>query len=89
MSCHIVLGHSVCCHVHGFEPYFYINCPPGMGHDDIPRFRQVLEVPWFLFLFFFCFFLLACSDVFVLVIDSLLCFFACVIGQNGGGEPEQ
>ncbi|PRQ49453.1 putative DNA-directed DNA polymerase [Rosa chinensis] len=36
-------GHSVCCHVHGFEPYFYINCPPGMGHDDIPRFRQTLE----------------------------------------------
>lgn len=36
-------GHSVCCHVHGFEPYFYISCPPGMGHDDIPRFRQILE----------------------------------------------
>ncbi|CAK9171492.1 unnamed protein product [Ilex paraguariensis] len=36
-------GHSVCCHVHGFEPYFYISCPPGMGPDDISRFHRVLE----------------------------------------------
>lgn len=36
-------GHSVCCHVHGFEPYFYISCPPGMGPDDISRFHQTLE----------------------------------------------
>ncbi|XP_051126650.1 DNA polymerase delta catalytic subunit [Andrographis paniculata] len=36
-------GHSVCCKVHGFEPYFYINCPPGMGPDDISRFHQILE----------------------------------------------
>ncbi|KAL3844768.1 hypothetical protein ACJIZ3_002171 [Penstemon smallii] len=36
-------GHSVCCHVHGFEPYFYISCPPGMGPDDISHFHQLLE----------------------------------------------
>ncbi|XP_041004890.1 DNA polymerase delta catalytic subunit isoform X2 [Juglans microcarpa x Juglans regia] len=36
-------GHSVCCHVHGFEPYFYISCLPGMGPDDISRFHQTLE----------------------------------------------
>ncbi|XP_075498392.1 DNA polymerase delta catalytic subunit [Primulina tabacum] len=36
-------GLSVCCHVHGFEPYFYISCPPGMGPDDISRFHQILE----------------------------------------------
>lgn len=36
-------GHSVCCLVHGFEPYFYISCPPGMGPDDISRFQQILE----------------------------------------------
>ncbi|KAL0863005.1 hypothetical protein Bca101_042123 [Brassica carinata] len=36
-------GHSVCCFVHGFEPYFYISCPPGMGPDDISRFHQSLE----------------------------------------------
>ncbi|KAM7523503.1 hypothetical protein LguiA_013405 [Lonicera macranthoides] len=36
-------GHSICCHVHGFEPYFYISCPPGMGPDDISRFHQILE----------------------------------------------
>lgn len=38
------VGHSVCCLVHGFEPYFYISCPPGMGPDDISRFQQTLEV---------------------------------------------
>ncbi|XP_028123065.1 DNA polymerase delta catalytic subunit isoform X1 [Camellia sinensis] len=36
-------GHSACCHVHGFEPYFYISCPPGMGPDDISHFHQILE----------------------------------------------
>ncbi|THG23491.1 hypothetical protein TEA_028792 [Camellia sinensis var. sinensis] len=36
-------GHIVCCHVHGFEPYFYISCPPGMGPDDISHFHQILE----------------------------------------------
>ncbi|CAK7354806.1 unnamed protein product [Dovyalis caffra] len=36
-------GHSVCCFVHGFEPYFYISCPPGMGPDDISHFHQILE----------------------------------------------
>ncbi|XP_024962996.1 DNA polymerase delta catalytic subunit isoform X2 [Cynara cardunculus var. scolymus] len=36
-------GNSVCCNVHGFEPYFYISCPPGMGPDDISRFHQILE----------------------------------------------
>ncbi|XP_022843292.1 DNA polymerase delta catalytic subunit [Olea europaea var. sylvestris] len=36
-------GHSVCCSVHGFEPYFYISCPPGMSPDDISHFHQALE----------------------------------------------
>ncbi|XP_021772557.1 DNA polymerase delta catalytic subunit-like [Chenopodium quinoa] len=36
-------GHSVCCNVHGFEPYFYISCPSGMGPDDISHFHQILE----------------------------------------------
>ncbi|MED6216571.1 DNA polymerase delta catalytic subunit [Stylosanthes scabra] len=36
-------GHSVCCNVHGFEPYFYISCSPGMGPDDISHFHQTLE----------------------------------------------
>ncbi|XP_011099704.1 DNA polymerase delta catalytic subunit [Sesamum indicum] len=36
-------GHSVCSLVHGFEPYFYISCPPGMGPDDISHFHQILE----------------------------------------------
>ncbi|EYU20983.1 hypothetical protein MIMGU_mgv1a026222mg [Erythranthe guttata] len=36
-------GHSVCCLVHGFEPYFYANCPLGMGPDDITRVHQILE----------------------------------------------
>jgi len=36
-------GHSICCQVHGFEPYFYIGCPSGMGPDDISRFHQTLE----------------------------------------------
>ncbi|KAD5961963.1 hypothetical protein E3N88_13436 [Mikania micrantha] len=37
------LGNSGCCNVHGFERYFYISCPPGMGPDDISCFHQILE----------------------------------------------
>ncbi|XP_020676528.1 DNA polymerase delta catalytic subunit [Dendrobium catenatum] len=37
-------GHSVCCYVHGFEPYFYVSCPAGMSPDDISGFHQTLEV---------------------------------------------
>ncbi|XP_050205560.1 DNA polymerase delta catalytic subunit isoform X2 [Mercurialis annua] len=36
-------GHSVCCNVHGFEPYFYISCPNGMGPDDISSIQHILE----------------------------------------------
>ncbi|KAK1371435.1 Dna polymerase delta catalytic subunit [Heracleum sosnowskyi] len=36
-------GHSVCCNVHGFEPYFYASCPKGTGPDDIARFHKILE----------------------------------------------
>ncbi|WOG82089.1 hypothetical protein DCAR_0101250 [Daucus carota subsp. sativus] len=36
-------GHSVCCNVHGFEPYFYVSCPPGMEPDGISRFHKILE----------------------------------------------
>ncbi|KAF5188803.1 Dna polymerase delta catalytic subunit, partial [Thalictrum thalictroides] len=36
-------GHSVCCNVHGFEPYLYMSCPPGMGPDDVSCFHRSLE----------------------------------------------
>lgn len=36
-------GNSVCCNVHGFEPYFYISCLDGIEPDDIPKFRNTLE----------------------------------------------
>ena len=36
-------GHSVCAFVHGFEPYFYTQCPPGFGPDDCVAFRASLN----------------------------------------------
>lgn len=54
-----LLGHSVCCLVHGFEPYFYISCPQGMGPDDISCFHQTLEVK---FDFSFCQF--SCDELY-------------------------
>ena len=36
-------GNSVCCFVHGFEPYFYAPAPPGFGPDDLPGFKSVLN----------------------------------------------
>ncbi|KAF9601089.1 hypothetical protein IFM89_016062, partial [Coptis chinensis] len=36
-------GHSVCCNIHGFEPYFYVSCPQEMGPDDVSHFHHILE----------------------------------------------
>ncbi|XP_065184381.1 DNA polymerase delta catalytic subunit-like [Sycon ciliatum] len=37
-------GHSVCAHVHGFAPYFYVPAPPaGMKDGDAEAFRSVLN----------------------------------------------
>lgn len=37
-------GNSICCHVHGFAPYFYCAIPPGFGPDDVDNFRKALNV---------------------------------------------
>ncbi|CAN8270830.1 unnamed protein product [Cochlearia groenlandica] len=36
-------GHSVCCRVHGFKPYFYISCPPGLSPCDVSTLRLSIE----------------------------------------------
>ena len=36
-------GNSVCCFVHGFEPYFYVPAPPGFGPDDMPGFKETIN----------------------------------------------
>ena len=37
-------GNSVCAFIHGFEPYFYVEAPPGFGPDDCDSLRQLLDV---------------------------------------------
>ncbi|KAB2612297.1 hypothetical protein D8674_034613 [Pyrus ussuriensis x Pyrus communis] len=44
ISCRIIQGHSVWCHFHGFEPYFYIKYSPRIPPDNISRFHRTLEV---------------------------------------------
>ena len=37
-------GNSVCAFIHGFEPYFYVEAPPGFGPDDCDSLRSTLDV---------------------------------------------
>ncbi len=39
------VGRSVCCHLWGFEPYFYVQIPPGFNtsRDSLEEFRKMLE----------------------------------------------
>lgn len=32
-------GNSVCCHVHGFTPYFYILAPEGFSEENLSEFK--------------------------------------------------
>lgn len=36
-------GNSVCCHVHGFAPYFYIGAPKGFDHTHCEPFKTALD----------------------------------------------
>ena len=36
-------GNSICCHIHGFHPYFYIPAPTGFTSDHLPLFRKALN----------------------------------------------
>ncbi|KAJ9587970.1 hypothetical protein L9F63_018599 [Diploptera punctata] len=35
-------GNSVCCHVHGFSPYFFVLAPPNFRNADCHPFKAVL-----------------------------------------------
>lgn len=36
-------GNSVCCHVHGFAPYFYIGAPKGFDYTHCQPFKEALD----------------------------------------------
>ncbi|TRY69344.1 hypothetical protein TCAL_17384 [Tigriopus californicus] len=36
-------GHSVCAHVHGFHPYFFVLAPPGFTKNNLGDFRLSLN----------------------------------------------
>ena len=36
-------GNSVCCHVHGFHPYFFVPAPEGFKPENLRDFRMVLN----------------------------------------------
>ncbi|KAG7170869.1 DNA polymerase delta-like [Homarus americanus] len=36
-------GNSICCHVHGFSPYFYVTCPLTFKESHLGEFKNVLN----------------------------------------------
>jgi len=36
-------GNSICCHIHGFHPYFFIPAPTSFTQDHLPAFRKALN----------------------------------------------
>ncbi|XP_056262867.1 DNA polymerase delta catalytic subunit [Pseudoliparis swirei] len=36
-------GNSVCCHIHGFAPYFYVPAPSGFTSDHLGEFKKELN----------------------------------------------
>lgn len=32
-------GNSICCHIHGFSPYFYVSVPETFGNNDCQPFK--------------------------------------------------
>lgn len=42
-------GNSVCCHVHGFSPYFYVNLPDSFKESELGAFKVTVVI-------FYCFF---------------------------------
>ncbi|XP_064100186.1 DNA polymerase delta catalytic subunit-like [Macrobrachium nipponense] len=36
-------GNTICCHVHGFSPYFYVTCPVTFKESHLPTFKRTLN----------------------------------------------
>ncbi|KAK7075072.1 DNA polymerase delta catalytic subunit [Halocaridina rubra] len=36
-------GNTVCCHVHGFSPYFFVTCPLTFKESQLPEFKNILN----------------------------------------------
>ena len=36
-------GNSVCCHVHGFHPYFFVPAPEKFNKENLRDFRMALN----------------------------------------------
>lgn len=39
-------GHSVCCHIHGFTPYLYVDIPNSFRDEDLGPFKVNIKLQY-------------------------------------------
>ncbi len=67
----------MCCHIHGFQPYFFAAMPPSFAPDDVEAFRKALNVRARVLTRWRVCVCVACAHRLLWCLAALMCHHAC------------